>query len=384
MPALTLIALVIAGVLIGGVMPADATSVLGSQSITSIVTSTDDYTQIGVGDTGRFDMDIDWGVAPTSFTYQWYLDDRPIADATGATYAPTIEEIGHELSGYVIGHRDGYEDGEVWASPVTVIKGTQPAPTGIKIVGSPAVGAELSASLGSLAGANGVAYQWVVGSRIMGRSATFTVPGAARGRGVWLQVGRTLAGYHDTSATTCIAIPGKVRHAKVYKASRKAAPTTKSVVHRGCANASTVTVNVVRRGRFPKFGRKGLASAATYDYADCVSAKRTLSHGCKRPGAAATWPSTDGSVPLRASNARRAVITVPWNVCLPSPPGTEYQRGIHVTGVHYAYLAYGDDWQTWIYAPSQKGISPLGVPAFTASAERLPDHQPQFTKVTCL
>ncbi|MDR1358292.1 MAG: hypothetical protein LBJ48_02905 [Coriobacteriales bacterium] len=51
-----------------------------------------------------------WVPEPTSFSYQWYSFDEPIAGATQATYTPVIEDYCNEISVKVTAHRSGYSD----------------------------------------------------------------------------------------------------------------------------------------------------------------------------------------------------------------------------------------------------------------------------------
>jgi len=49
-----------------------------------------------------------WAPAPVSLAYQWLRDGATIVGATSATYAPTVDDLGAELSVRVTGSKNGY------------------------------------------------------------------------------------------------------------------------------------------------------------------------------------------------------------------------------------------------------------------------------------
>ncbi|MFF2387523.1 hypothetical protein ACFVTH_01725, partial [Agromyces sp. NPDC058104] len=142
-----------------------------------------------------------WQTQPDTVSYQWYAGETAIAGATTATYTPTADVLGKQLSVRVEGRKAGFVP--TWDTAVigTVDKGTLTPGTAL-VTGTGVVGATLTASPGAWAPGTQFAYQWYNSSgNISGATGkTLTLTSAQQGRLVAVLVTATLPGYHPSSA----------------------------------------------------------------------------------------------------------------------------------------------------------------------------------------
>ena len=106
-----------------------------------------------------------WTPAATSYAYQWLRDGQPIAQATGATYQPGLEDLGHALS-VTVGAANGTGDAGVATSAPTapVQRATLRAKGGQTIKGVARFTRTLDAHPGRYtATPSKVTYQWLRG-----------------------------------------------------------------------------------------------------------------------------------------------------------------------------------------------------------------------------
>lgn len=145
-----------------------------------------------------------WEPTPSSFTYQWRLDDVPISLATRSTYALKSSDVGHEVTVSVTGAKTGYVPTARVSDPVTVGVGQMPGTTPV-ITGTPKVGLVLTGTatdwqpIGSI-----LTYTWFAGDLQLksGTSKTLTIPGSAAGRPITLVVSGYRAGYETTERSS--------------------------------------------------------------------------------------------------------------------------------------------------------------------------------------
>lgn len=65
-----------------------------------------------------------WDLAPTSYLYQWWINDQPITGATTASYIPKVGDLGEDLSVTVTARRTGFANSDPTATiAVTVTPG---------------------------------------------------------------------------------------------------------------------------------------------------------------------------------------------------------------------------------------------------------------------
>jgi hypothetical protein len=94
-----------------------------------------------------------WSPAPTSFGYQWFLDDEPVAGATSGSFLPKPGDEGKSLRVVVTTRLAGYAPGSAPSNSVVVQVGPAAINSGRPVLsGTPAVGQVLTASPGTWAG----------------------------------------------------------------------------------------------------------------------------------------------------------------------------------------------------------------------------------------
>ncbi|MGW2179148.1 hypothetical protein ACWCXX_13855 [Streptomyces sp. NPDC001732] len=164
-----------------------------------------------IGTTARVEQTLTaspgtWTPTPTSYSYQWYGDGKPINGATGSRYAVPVTLYGKKVGVTVTAHRTGTADVAVSSAMLTVGKGDPLGCTTCPAVkGTVKVGAKLTATSGSWTlPPTSYGYRWNVdGKPITGATAaTYTVPASLLGRKLSLTVTARLNGYADGVANT--------------------------------------------------------------------------------------------------------------------------------------------------------------------------------------
>ena len=145
-----------------------------------------------------------WSPSPTSYTQEWYRDDRRLYSATGTTYKVTAADRGHRLRAVVVAHRDGYYPGYSSAKTWTVKSGTitTARPT---LSGTPKVGSTLRLSRGAWSPSSVTfSQQWYRNSYpIPGATGTYRkLTSADRGARIHVRVTARKSGYTTTSRVT--------------------------------------------------------------------------------------------------------------------------------------------------------------------------------------
>ncbi|MEV7397542.1 hypothetical protein [Aeromicrobium sp. NPDC092404] len=172
-----------------------------------VITGTPEYGQSLAVDTGL------WEPTPSSFSYQWRLDDLPITTATRSTYTLKASDVGHQLTVAVTGAKTGFVPTTRVSEPVGVDVGTMPGGTPV-VTGTPTVGHQLTGSIDEwLPTGTTFTYTWLAGDTVLktGTSKTLLIPGIAAGRPITLLVTGTRLGYETTernSAPTAVVAKG--------------------------------------------------------------------------------------------------------------------------------------------------------------------------------
>ncbi len=166
-----------------------------------------------------------WSVADTAHTFQWYRDGIAVPGATAATFTPGAGDEGSRMSVAVTASKAGYEPATARSATTAPIKPSVVDPgeaqtvsnlTLPQVSGTPAVGAQLTATDGTWAPTPGsVGRQWLRdGAVIPGAdTATYTVTAADAGHRLAFQVTARSSGYQDGVAVSApVTIPALVLH----------------------------------------------------------------------------------------------------------------------------------------------------------------------------
>jgi len=135
-------------------------------------------------------------------TAQWNRGDTPIEGATGATYVPTVDDLGATITVTITRTVDGYETRSVTSSPTgAVVEGVLPEFVPV-VSGAAAVGATLSSSVPS---SGAVTVQWLRnGEPIAGEmSPSYVVKASDLGSVFSVEVTQRVPGY-AVSVTTSV------------------------------------------------------------------------------------------------------------------------------------------------------------------------------------
>lgn len=118
----------------------------------------------------------DWD-AGTVLSYQWLVNDVPVAGATAQTYAPTLADIGSVVSVAVTGTRPGYTPATRTSTQTSEVRRADLASTPVPgISGTPRVDSDLSAETGEWDADIALSYQWFADDEFIdgATAATFT------------------------------------------------------------------------------------------------------------------------------------------------------------------------------------------------------------------
>jgi 5-hydroxyisourate hydrolase-like protein (transthyretin family) len=156
-----------------------------------------------------------WDVAGLTFSYAWFQDGVIIPGATKATFTPTSDQLGTELTATVTAKAAGYDTVTVEAdgAPQVALGDAPTATTKPKVTGTASFGSVLTATSGvwSLDDLT-FSYQWfyVSGNTAItgATSSTYTVAGGDSGKSVYVEVTARRDGYDagtaDSTATASI------------------------------------------------------------------------------------------------------------------------------------------------------------------------------------
>ncbi|RJU02956.1 hypothetical protein D6T65_02275 [Arthrobacter frigidicola] len=154
----------------------------------------------------------DPGPVPATITYEWRRGSTVIPGAEGASYAPTAEDVGHQLSVIVTASAPGYTPATATSEPTDPVSGLLTAPVPV-ITGAAVVGSKLVASPGAWAPAPvTLTYAWFENDApIPGASSGTYIPSPAdAGKRLTVRVTGQKPGYVTrtrTSEETAAVLP---------------------------------------------------------------------------------------------------------------------------------------------------------------------------------
>lgn len=162
-----------------------------------------------------------WSLSPDGVVRQWFLDGKPIANATSEKFRVPAKIEGRAISATVTAHKDGYSDVTASAAAVKVLRvfSKKPTPT---ISGTAKVGKTLTAKPGTWSPKPGLRYEWFrSGVAISGAKASkYKVQLADVGKKLTVRVTAAKADYLSASKTsratkTVPAVPLKASTPKI-------------------------------------------------------------------------------------------------------------------------------------------------------------------------
>jgi hypothetical protein len=206
-----------------------------------------------------------WSPAGTTLTYQWLADGAPVVGATGATYMPTVADLGKTIRVRVTASKPGSVSGELISAgvgPVTpAVVDNVVAPS---VSGTPKVGRVLTADGGTWDPSDAaLAFQW-------------------------LRDGVALPGATDRSYTTVVGDLGSTIAVRVTASKPGAVSAVATSAAVGPVTAASVD-NVVAPSvsGTPEVGKELTADGGTWDPADATLAYQWLRDGVPLAGATA-------------------------------------------------------------------------------------------------
>jgi surface antigen len=149
-------------------------------------------------------------------SYQWLVDGKPVAGATGTAYTPRPDDVHQKIAIRVTVKQRGYDDAVATSVPTdSVAPGTFLNREAPSVKGTAQVGVTLTADKGRWSPAATIAYQWVVdGQPVDGATArTFTPRPEDVGGRVAVEVIASRPGYltaYQTSDQTAPTLPGVI------------------------------------------------------------------------------------------------------------------------------------------------------------------------------
>ncbi|UOQ88482.1 hypothetical protein MUN74_14550 [Agromyces endophyticus] len=246
-----------------------------------------------------------WQIQPDAVTYQWFANAVAITGATSATYVPTADLVGKQLSVRVDGRKAGYVP--TWDTAVrgTVVKGSL-TPGVAMFTGTGVVGSTLTASAGGWPSGTQFSYQWAYADgNIAGATGkTFTITTAQRGRGIYLKLTGTLPAY---DSRTVFAAEHIFVDAGTFTAATPTISGTAAVGSTLTAKTGTWTTNAT----FPtKFSYKWFASGVAISGATASTYKLTSAQAGKTISVVVTGTVGGNIRAIKQSAATAKVATV--------------------------------------------------------------------------
>lgn len=155
---------------------------------------------------GTWDASDGTETQPTERSYQWLLDGKPVAGATGDSYIIKVGDVGRKVSVQETVSAEDMASGTATSAAVTVAKAAAPKNTAAPALSNTVrVGQVVTATQGAWDKAGTTrSYQWFVdGTQVLGATGSRYTPTAADA-GKVLKVVETarLAGHEDGSATS--------------------------------------------------------------------------------------------------------------------------------------------------------------------------------------
>jgi surface antigen len=176
--------------------------------------------------TGIAQVDKPLTASPGSWTpagtlsYQWLVDGKPVAGATGTTFTPKAADLHKPVAFQVTARERGYEDAVATSVPTEdVAPGAFLNSEPPSITGTAQVGVPLTGHKGRWSPKATIAYQWLVDSQIVpgATDRTFTPRPQDAGKQVVLEVIASRDGYLTSSvvsAPTAETLLGEIENTK--------------------------------------------------------------------------------------------------------------------------------------------------------------------------
>ncbi|GAA1996334.1 hypothetical protein [Microbacterium pumilum] len=136
----------------------------------------------------------------TGFGYQWYADSAAIDGANTATFIPTTDQAGTQISVTVTGTLTGYPTvSRTSAKTVKLARAETPT-----ISGTVAVGITLTAKTGTWTTGTSFTYQWYADSAAISgaKASTFVPPSTLTGKQISVKVTGAVTGYPTVGMTS--------------------------------------------------------------------------------------------------------------------------------------------------------------------------------------
>ncbi|MFI1723226.1 Tat pathway signal protein [Streptomyces sp. NPDC020489] len=147
-----------------------------------------------------------WSATPSSYTYQWYADGKPISGATAKTYTLPASVVGKKLTVTVTAVKEGWQSGTAGSGAVTVAKGNAPKANKLPVIsGTAQVGKTLKTTKGTWSPApTTYSYQWYAnGTKISGATrSSLVLKSAQQGKKITMKVIAHRTGHKDGTAVS--------------------------------------------------------------------------------------------------------------------------------------------------------------------------------------
>ncbi|WP_234441593.1 IPT/TIG domain-containing protein [Streptomyces sp. WM6386] len=147
-----------------------------------------------------------WSAAPSSYTYQWKADGKPISGATGKSYTLLASAVGKKLTVMVTAVKEGWQSGTATSAAVTVAKGDAPKASKLPVIsGTAKVGKTLKASKGTWSPTpTSYAYQWYANGKVISGAtkSSLVLKSAQKGKKITVKVIAHRTGHKDGSAVS--------------------------------------------------------------------------------------------------------------------------------------------------------------------------------------
>lgn len=137
---------------------------------------------------------------PTSVTYAWHRDGAEITGATGRTYTPTADDVGHDLTLVATAKRSAFGDAQEVSDPITVEPGTLTMSGVPQLVGTPRVGEELTVDHPpAFPWGQTYTYHWLRGLEVIAvtQEPVYLLTPEDEGHRIGVLVQVSAPGYHD-------------------------------------------------------------------------------------------------------------------------------------------------------------------------------------------
>ncbi len=157
-----------------------------------------------VGDTLEVDPGR-WSPEKVRVSYQWFLDEKPVRQATGQTVRVTARMLGDRVSVLVTAKKRGYRTASVSSAQTRAVRPGKlvvvKAPT---LVGKPAAGERLRVDAGAWRGNPDLAFEWLAGGRTIKKAtgSSIRLTRAQAGKRISVVVTATRDGFETERVTT--------------------------------------------------------------------------------------------------------------------------------------------------------------------------------------